>query len=143
MACTIAIPGCVRWGSDMPINGKAPVILFLLAAAVWAQFGSGFQGTVVDRSGAIVPGVAIRVTNIDTGVTREVLSGYAGIDVGHADRHTGYDSPATIDDRALKSAAELSPNCGREQKQNDRRFSINRHVTPPTNTARNGYGTSH
>src|SRR6266699_633806 len=51
----------------------------LLAPLVWAQFGSGFQGTVVDRSGGVVPGVTIRVTNIDTGVAREVLSSAEGV----------------------------------------------------------------
>src|SRR6266581_350305 len=53
--------------------------MLLLAPFVWAQFGSGFQGTVVDRSGAIIPGVAIRVANIDTGITREVMSSANGV----------------------------------------------------------------
>jgi hypothetical protein len=53
--------------------------MLLLTPAIWAQFGSGFQGTIVDRSGGIIPGVAIRVTNTDTGVTREVLSSSNGI----------------------------------------------------------------
>jgi hypothetical protein len=53
--------------------------LLLLAPAAWAQFGSGFQGTVLDRSAGVIPGVAIRVTNIDTGVTREVLSSANGV----------------------------------------------------------------
>lgn len=56
----------------------------LLAAAVLfaslgsAQFSSGIQGTVADRSGAVVPGVMIRVTNLDTGVSREVSSSANG-----------------------------------------------------------------
>src|SRR5271167_4361050 len=49
-------------------------VMLLLPTFVLAQFGSGFQGTIVDGSGAVVPDVMIRVTNIDTGVTREVLS---------------------------------------------------------------------
>ena len=52
--------------------------LLLLAAPVWAQFGSGFQGTVVDRSAGAVPGVLIKVTNIDTGVVREVSANGEG-----------------------------------------------------------------
>lgn len=53
--------------------------VFFVAAVAWAQFSSGFQGTVVDRSGGVVPGVAIRVTNIETGVRREVLSSESGV----------------------------------------------------------------
>jgi hypothetical protein len=53
--------------------------MLLLTPFVWAQFGSGFQGTVVDRSAGVIPGVAIRVTNADTGVTREVLSSSNGV----------------------------------------------------------------
>ena len=50
-----------------------------VAAAAWAQFSSGFQGTVVDRSGGVVPGVVIRVTNVETGVQREVVSSESGV----------------------------------------------------------------
>jgi hypothetical protein len=52
--------------------------MLLLTPCLWAQFGSGFQGAVVDRSGGVIPAVAIRVTNIDTGVTREVLTNANG-----------------------------------------------------------------
>src|SRR5215471_3540068 len=52
--------------------------LFLTAVA-WGQFSSGFQGTVTDRSGGVVPGVLIRVTNVATGVRREVLSSESGV----------------------------------------------------------------
>src|SRR5437016_5157850 len=58
---------------------RTVLISLLLAACVWAQFGSGFQGTVVDRSGGVVPGVTIRVTNTDTGVAREVVSSAEGV----------------------------------------------------------------
>jgi len=55
------------------------ITMLLLAPFVWAQFGSGFQGTVVDRTAGVIPGVAIRVTNIDTGVAREVVSSSNGV----------------------------------------------------------------
>ncbi len=55
------------------------ISLIAFACFSWAQFSSGFQGTVIDRSGAVVPGVVIRVTNIDTGVTREVTSSESGV----------------------------------------------------------------
>src|SRR4051812_45236754 len=54
-------------------------LTFLLCTPfLLAQFGSGFQGTITDRTGGVVPGVVIRVTNVDTGVTREVLSSANG-----------------------------------------------------------------
>src|ERR1700752_5003652 len=53
--------------------------LIVLASFSWAQFSSGFQGTITDRTGAVVPGVTIRVANIDTGVTREVISSESGV----------------------------------------------------------------
>lgn len=53
--------------------------LFILVPLSRAQFTSGFQGTITDRTGAVVPGVTIRVTNVDTGVTREVPSSASGV----------------------------------------------------------------
>ena len=58
---------------------KLSLFTLLLASFVWAQFGSGFQGTVVDHSGAVIPGVMVRVTNTDTGVVREVTSSANGV----------------------------------------------------------------
>jgi hypothetical protein len=63
----------------MPRGSWLVISLIALASSSWAQFGSGFQGTVTDKSGAIVPGVTIRVTNIDTGITREVVSSESGV----------------------------------------------------------------
>ena len=54
------------------------ISLLLLTPSLWAQFGSGFQGTVVDRSAAAVAGVVINVTNIETGVSREVVANSEG-----------------------------------------------------------------
>jgi tetratricopeptide (TPR) repeat protein len=53
--------------------------MLLLAAVAWAQFSSGFQGTVTDRSSGVVPGVVIRVMNTETGVQREVVSSESGV----------------------------------------------------------------
>ena len=57
----------------------AALCVLFVAAVAWGQFSSGFQGTVVDRSGGVIPGVIIRVTNVETGVRREVLSSDSGI----------------------------------------------------------------
>src|SRR6266481_3155744 len=66
-------------GGSMLQPFRLGLSMLLLTPVVWAQFGSGFQGTVVDRSTGIIPGVAIRATNIDTGVTREALSSADGV----------------------------------------------------------------
>src|SRR4051794_13069930 len=55
------------------------LFLLLLTTALWGQFGSGFQGTVTDLTGGVVPGVTIRVTNLNTGVIREVSSSGNGV----------------------------------------------------------------
>src|SRR6516164_8764504 len=55
------------------------ICALLAAATAWAQFSSGFQGTVMDRSAGVVPGVVIRVTNTETGVRREVVSSESGV----------------------------------------------------------------
>ena len=54
------------------------ISFLLLTPCVWGQFSSGFQGTVTDRSAGAVPGVTIKITNIDTGVSREVSSNSEG-----------------------------------------------------------------
>src|SRR3954470_16956900 len=50
-----------------------------VASPLWAQQGtSEISGKVTDDQGAVLPGVAIIVTNQETGVFREVVSGPAG-----------------------------------------------------------------
>src|SRR5262245_36456984 len=51
----------------------------ILVPCLLAQFGSGIQGTIVDSSGAVIPNVRVAVTNLATGVTREVETSDAGI----------------------------------------------------------------
>ena len=48
------------------------------ASPAHAQFGAGLQGTVLDSSGASVPGATIVVTNEETGVPHETVSSDAG-----------------------------------------------------------------
>src|SRR5215470_14149418 len=56
---------------------------FLLLAAfpltLLGQFTSSVQGTVLDASGAAVPDVELRLTNVDTGVSNSTRSNEAGI----------------------------------------------------------------
>src|ERR1043166_287135 len=52
---------------------------FVLTSLCHAQFSSGFQGTITDRTGGVVPGVIVRITNTATGVQREVLTSESGV----------------------------------------------------------------
>jgi hypothetical protein len=60
--------------------GILGVLLFgLLGAALWAQTATGrIVGTVTDQTGAIIPGVTVTVTNVDTMVTYTALSNERG-----------------------------------------------------------------
>jgi hypothetical protein len=69
----------------MPVSLRAIracllIVLLVLGSAVsaYAQFRAGIQGTVTDSSGAAVPGATIVITNQDTGVSQEAVSGEAG-----------------------------------------------------------------
>ncbi|MDA2935294.1 carboxypeptidase regulatory-like domain-containing protein, partial [Acidobacteria bacterium AH-259-D05] len=55
--------------------------VFLFASSLaWAQVTRGtISGTVKDETGALIPGVEVIVTNIDTGATRTVLTGDEGL----------------------------------------------------------------
>src|SRR5919106_4084203 len=59
---------------------------FVLALAVslptgaWAQAINGtIEGTIVDDQGAVLPGVTVTVTNVDTGVVRSVVTNENGL----------------------------------------------------------------
>src|SRR5258708_8601874 len=53
--------------------------LLFLAELALAQFGSAIQGTVMDGASAVMPGVRVLVTNVDTGVAREAISSELGL----------------------------------------------------------------
>lgn len=54
------------------------VCALFLVASVHAQFRAGVQGTVTDRSGAVVKGAKVAVTDQETGVSQEVVSNDEG-----------------------------------------------------------------
>src|SRR5262252_7975726 len=56
------------------------VCAFIASASVWAQTVSVAQisGTVRDASGAVLPGVEIKVTQTDTGVNRTTITDETG-----------------------------------------------------------------
>ena len=48
--------------------------------AMWGQLTRGsLTGTVTDQSGAVVPGVGVKATNTQTGVSRETVTNDAGV----------------------------------------------------------------
>ncbi|MBI4888152.1 MAG: TonB-dependent receptor [Acidobacteria bacterium] len=52
--------------------------LLLGATAAWAQATAQINGTVVDSSGAVLPGVTVTATQTDTGLRREAVTDAAG-----------------------------------------------------------------
>jgi len=46
----------------------------LLPAVALAQFGSSIQGTIMDQSGAVIPGASVTLTDISTGIERTAES---------------------------------------------------------------------
>ena len=54
------------------------LILLLTASAAWAQATAQMSGTVRDESGAVLPGVTVTVTQIDTSVMRTAVTDEAG-----------------------------------------------------------------
>ena len=70
-------------GSFVSIARVGAALLWLVAisaARAHAQSATGeVQGTVVDQSGAVLPGVAITNTNTATGATRETVTDASGL----------------------------------------------------------------
>ena len=58
-----------------PFLASAIVVLFLTATAAAQQGTSEIRGRVVDQTGVVLPGVTIVLTNEETGVFRETISG--------------------------------------------------------------------
>jgi len=48
--------------------------LLLLSTALWAQGTAQISGVVKDESGAVLPGVTVTVTQVDTGLIRTVAT---------------------------------------------------------------------
>lgn len=78
----------MRMGSRSPKISAASMQMLLLVFLVLCLAGfslaqntnSGdIRGTVTDASGAVIPGVAITVLNVDTGVTKELTTNDAGL----------------------------------------------------------------
>src|ERR1051325_6894659 len=53
-------------------------LIVLSCSPAWAQATAQISGSVKDQSGAILPGVEIRVTETETGITREAVTNESG-----------------------------------------------------------------
>ncbi len=53
-------------------------VLLLASSMAWAQTRATISGTIADETGALLPGVEVTVTNLDTGISRSVLSNDEG-----------------------------------------------------------------
>src|SRR5947207_12362623 len=63
------------------IFGGILITLFIVAltcSSLWAQATAQISGTVKDQSGAVLPGVEIRMTQTDTGVSRDAVTNETG-----------------------------------------------------------------
>src|SRR5256714_13803589 len=56
----------------------ALALISLLCIPAFAQYGASIQGTVTDKSGAVVSGATVTATNQETGVSRSVTTGDSG-----------------------------------------------------------------
>src|SRR6266850_4727647 len=54
------------------------VVLVIASGSVWAQATAQIGGTVRDQSGAVLPGVEITATHIDTGISRMTITNETG-----------------------------------------------------------------
>src|ERR1700730_6199413 len=54
------------------------VSIVALTALVQAQYGASLEGTVTDKSGAVVGGATVTITNQATGVSRNSVTGDSG-----------------------------------------------------------------
>jgi hypothetical protein len=54
------------------------LLSFFLATAAFAQTSATIYGTVADAGAAVVPGVAVTVTHVETGTTRKTTTDAAG-----------------------------------------------------------------
>ncbi len=60
---------------DSAMQWLAALVLFLLPALAWSQNPTfNVEGVVTDAQQAVLPGVAVTITNIATGLTRTVTT---------------------------------------------------------------------
>ena len=117
-------------------RGYARAVALLVVCAIgpvriaFAQSVTGsIQGTIVDQSGAVLPGVTVNVTNSATGVARTVVSDATGTFRAELLPVGPYDL-----------SAELPGFSPRKREYDDERADAERELRP---AARNGRSTHH
>src|SRR5882762_5379189 len=53
-------------------------LISLLCSLAFAQYGASIQGTVTDKSGAVVSGATVTATNQASGISRSATTGDSG-----------------------------------------------------------------
>src|SRR6188474_2695782 len=56
-----------------------PILLVMFVAPLWSQDSAAISGRVQDSTGAVLPGVNIKLTNKAQGIVREQVSNEAGV----------------------------------------------------------------
>jgi hypothetical protein len=59
-------------------SSAAGLLLFALSTTAFAQVSAGIGGTVSDPTGALIPGVEVTATNVNTGISTTQLTNEAG-----------------------------------------------------------------
>ena len=84
------------------------VSIVALTALVQAQYGASLEGTITDKSGAVVGGATVTITDQATGVSRNSVTGSRGVDdvvgLGQRDREVVGFSLTLIQGDALTTA---------------------------------------
>ena len=57
---------------------RATFLLLTMSTSLFAQADAEIGGTITDPSGAVIPGVSVTVTNVDTGVARATVANDLG-----------------------------------------------------------------
>src|SRR5437667_1991611 len=60
------------------LRGALVISLFAATGNLWAQATAQISGTARDQSGAVLPGVEIRATQTQTGITRDTVTNETG-----------------------------------------------------------------
>ncbi len=62
----------VPTAASLPLAQPFLLLLWLVMGVfpAWAQTGASLSGVVTDQAGAVLPGVAVTIKNVDTGATR-------------------------------------------------------------------------
>jgi hypothetical protein len=73
-----ALPQLRSLRAGMKVAGLVVLLGILSASVTWGQQNATVSGTITDTTGAVVPGVSVSVTNVNTGVTLTAVTNSTG-----------------------------------------------------------------